>query len=120
MQYQPFYTQQCLLGLAYCGPMDKNCPSSDHHGQVHITRPESLHLVRNQLAIDRGRDADCAPLYLFGARGSLFKVRLSSHGYTLVAKGMESLDRAHLQHKSEIFDRLWTIRGRHVPYVLAA
>ena len=82
--------------------MDENCPNSDHHGQVHIARLEFLRLVRNQLATDRGRDADCAPLYRSRARGSLYKVRLSSHGYTLVAKGMEDLDRAHLQHENEI------------------
>ena len=87
---------------------------------MHITRSEFLRLVRYQLATDRGRDADCGPLYRSGARGSLFKVRLSSHGYTLVAKGMETLDRAHLQHENEIYDRLRTIQGRDIPVCLGS
>ncbi|KAF5963872.1 serine threonine protein kinase [Fusarium bulbicola] len=56
---------------------------------MHITLREFLRLVQAQLAGDRGKDADCMPLYLSGSRGSLFKFRLSSHGYTLVAKGVE-------------------------------
>ena len=98
--------------------MDKKCPNSDDHGQKHINRLEFLRLIRSQLATDRGRDADCAPLYLSGSRGSLFKVRLSSHGYTLVAKGMESLDRALLQHENKMYDRLGAIQGKHVPVCL--
>jgi hypothetical protein len=42
-------------------------------------------------ASDRGRGADCKPLHMKGSRGALFKVRLSSHGYILVAKGMEKV-----------------------------
>ena len=113
-----FCTQECLLGLAYGGPMDTNCPNSSYHGKTHIRQPEFLRLIRGQLAADRGYDADCAPLYLSGARGALFKVRLSSHGYTLVAKGMESLDRGHLQHEIEIYKRLEAIQGKHIPVCL--
>ena len=118
IESRPFCTHQCLLGLLYGDPIDENCPNSDHHGQMHITGLEFLRLVRNQLAIDRGRDADCAPLSRYGARGTLFKVRLSSHGYTLVAKGMEAPNRVHLQHEAAIYDRLWTIQGRYVPVCL--
>ena len=86
----------------------------------YIIQLEFLRLVRNQLAIGRGRDADCAPLYLSGVRRALFKVRLSSHGYTLVTKGMEGLDRAHLRHGNEIYDRLSPIQGRHIPVCLGS
>ncbi|XP_044718710.1 kinase [Hirsutella rhossiliensis] len=83
----------------------RNIPATEHHHrQGHINRLEFLRLIRDQLATDRGRDADCVSLYVSGARGSLFKVRLSSHGYTLVAKGVESLDLACLQHENEIID----------------
>ncbi|RYP56570.1 hypothetical protein DL771_011749 [Monosporascus sp. 5C6A] len=115
---RPFCTQQCLLGLAYGGPMDKTCPNYPHHGRKHIERLEFLGLIRDQLAKDRGSDADCAPLYLAGSLGALFKVRLSLHGYTLVAKGMEGLDLGRLQHENRVYDRLRTIQGKHVPVCL--
>jgi hypothetical protein len=98
--------------------MDENCPNAGQHGQWHINRPEFLRLIRHQLATDRGPDADCAPLHRSGARGSLFKVRLSTHGYTLVAKGMESVDRASLQHENKIYDQLRAIQGKHIPVCL--
>ncbi|KAM4061551.1 kinase [Hirsutella rhossiliensis] len=120
IQSRPFCTQNCLLGLAYGGPTDENCPNADHHRQGHINRLEFLRLIRDQLATDRGRDADCVSLYVSGARGSLFKVRLSSHGYTLVAKGVESLDLACLQHENEMYDRLRPIQGKHIPVCLGS
>jgi hypothetical protein len=120
IESRPFCTQKCLLGLAYGGPMDENCPNSDYHGQGHIDRLKFLHLIRDQLATDRGPDADCAPLYQHGARGSLFKVRLSTHGYTLVAKGVGGLDRACLQHENEMYNRLRAIQGKYVPVCLGS
>ncbi|RYP01932.1 hypothetical protein DL764_006027 [Monosporascus ibericus] len=118
IQDRPFCTQQCLLGLAYGGPMDETCPNYPHHGRKHIERLEFLGLIHDQLAKDRGSDADCVPLYLAGLLGALFKVRLSSHGYTLVAKGMEGLDLGRLQHENRVYDRLRTIQGKHVPVCL--
>jgi hypothetical protein len=118
IQGRPFCTQQCLLGLAYGGPMDEICPNFGDHGQEHIDRLGFLRLIRAQLAQDRGPDADCMPLYLSGSLGSLFKVRLSSHGYTLVAKGVEKPDLAHLRHENELYDRLRVIQGKHVPVCL--
>ncbi|CAJ2505642.1 Uu.00g130360.m01.CDS01 [Anthostomella pinea] len=118
IQDRPFCTQQCLLGLAYGGPVDDTCPNYHSHGRKHIDRLEFLGLIRNQLAKDRGRDADCVPLYLGGSLGALFKVRLSSHGYTLVAKGMEALDLGRLQHEGRVYDRLKPIQGKHVPVCL--
>ncbi|KAL7789024.1 hypothetical protein V8C37DRAFT_386986 [Trichoderma ceciliae] len=115
---RPFCSQKCLLGLALGKPVDSKCPNAGYHGQKHISRLEFLHLIREQLAVDRGRDADCMPLYRSGSRGSLFKARLSSHGYTLVAKGMENLDYAHLQHENEIYDRLLPIQGKYIPVCL--
>ncbi|UKZ73878.1 hypothetical protein TrVFT333_001532 [Trichoderma virens FT-333] len=115
---RPFCTQQCLLGLALGKPIDKSCPNAGCHGQKHISRFEFLHLIREQLAVDRGRDADCMPLYRSGSRSSLFKLRLSSHGYTLVAKGIESLDLAHLQHENEIYDCMLAIQGSYIPVCL--
>lgn len=117
---RPFCSQKCLLGLALGKDVDRSCPNAECHGQKHIDRLEFLHLIREQLAVDRRRDADCMPLHNPGSRGSLFKLRLSSHGYTLVAKGVEGLGLARLQHENEIYDRLLAIQGKYVPVCLGS
>ncbi|KAG4282241.1 hypothetical protein FPRO04_13362 [Fusarium proliferatum] len=89
IQDQSYCTHECLHGLAFGGSMDEKCPNLANHGSMHITLREFLRLAQAQLAGDRGKDADCMPLYLSGSRGSIFKFRLSSHGYRLVAKGVE-------------------------------
>jgi hypothetical protein len=75
-------------------------------------------LIRDQLAVDRGPDADCVPLYLSGSRGSLFKVGLSSYGYTLVTKGVEGMDAALLCHEKELYDHIRGLQGKYVPVCL--
>ncbi|KAK8093313.1 serine/threonine protein kinase [Apiospora kogelbergensis] len=115
---RPYCTHQCLLGLASAGPIDKNCPNANDHGERHIARSKFLSLLRSQLARDRGPDADCVPLYISGSLGSLFKVRLSSYGYTLVAKGMESADRLRLCHETKIYDQIRDIQGKFTPVCL--
>ncbi|KAK1657518.1 hypothetical protein BDP55DRAFT_567084 [Colletotrichum godetiae] len=118
IQDRPFCTPKCLLGLVNGWPVDKHCQNFRDHGHQHLNRLDFLRLIRIQLAEDRGRDADAAPLHLSGSIGSLFKVRLSSYGYTLVAKGVESLDLDRLKHENKIYDRLRPIQGRHVPVCL--
>ncbi|KAK8872288.1 serine/threonine protein kinase [Apiospora arundinis] len=115
---RPYCTHQCLLGLASAGPIDKNCPNANDHGERHIARSKFLSLLHSQLARDRGPDADCVPLYISGSLGSLFKVRLSSYGYTLVAKGMESADRLRLCHEKKIYDQIRDIQGKFTPVCL--
>ncbi len=118
IQDRSYCTQQCLLGLAYGGPMDKTCPNAGSHGSRRLDRVEFLRLLRAQLAEDRGPDADATPLYLSGSVGSLFKVRLSAYGYTLVAKGVETDDVARLQHENKVYDKLHSIQGKYVPVCL--
>ncbi len=77
-----------------------------------------LGLLRDQLAEDRGPDADSTPLYLSGSVGSLFKIRLSAHGYTLVAKGVEAGDLPRLHHENKVYSHLRSIQGTHVPVCL--
>jgi hypothetical protein len=115
---RPYCTHQCLLGLAYGRPMDKTCPNAGRHGPRHIDRVEFLRLLHAQLAEDRGPTADSTPLYLSGSVGSLFKVRLSAYGYTLVAKGVEAANLALLQHENKVYDQLCTIQGGHIPVCL--
>ncbi|EPE03243.1 serine threonine protein kinase [Ophiostoma piceae UAMH 11346] len=115
---RPYCTHECLRGLAFGGPMDQKCPNVADHGNAHINRREFLQLARDQLAVDRGEDADCVPLYLSGSRGSLFKFRLSSHGYTLVAKGVEAMDAKRLLYENKIYSHLQDLQGKHVPVCL--
>ncbi|PHH50538.1 hypothetical protein CFIMG_007398RA00001 [Ceratocystis fimbriata CBS 114723] len=118
VQTRPFCTHKCLQGMALGGPMDQECPNALDHGNKHISQQEFLSLVRDQLAVDLGDNADCIPLYLSGARGSIFKVRLSSHGYTLVAKGVQKVDVALLSHEEDVYDHIRNLQGIFVPVCL--
>lgn len=70
--------------------------------------------VYKQLAADRGKDADCWPLNLHGARGALLKLRLSSHGYVFVVKGVPECDSRHLRDEAHIYQHLRPVQGIHV------
>jgi hypothetical protein len=115
---RPFCTQKCLLGLATGGALDEQCPNLRDHGKRHIKKSTFLRLIRIQLARDRSNKADCKPLYVKGARGALFKIRLSSHGYTLVAKGMEEDDIEHLINENKVYSHLRSLQGTYIPVCL--
>ncbi|OBT81382.1 hypothetical protein VE02_10159 [Pseudogymnoascus sp. 03VT05] len=115
---RPYCTQKCLLGLAISGTLDEQCPNLRDHGNRHIKKSTFLRLIRIQLARDRSNKADCKPLYVKGARGTLFKIRLSSHGYTLVAKGMEEHDISHLLQERKVHNRLRSLQGNCIPVCL--
>ncbi|EEU47104.1 uncharacterized protein NECHADRAFT_78194 [Fusarium vanettenii 77-13-4] len=116
---RPYCTHDCLKGLAFGGPLDPQCPNAADHGHAHLGIEEFLYRTREQLASDRGEDADCTPLHVSGSRGSLFKLRLSSRGYTLVAKGVEAADRDQLLHENEIYNHLHDLQGRFIPVCLS-
>lgn len=118
IQERPYCTQECLHGVASGGSLDKRCPNIADHGRAHIGRRDFLALLCLQLATNRGDDADCTPLYLSGSRGSLFKLRLSSHSYTLVAKGVEAMDAKHLRHENKMYDHIRRLQGTFVPVCL--
>ncbi|PGH29215.1 hypothetical protein GX50_08050 [[Emmonsia] crescens] len=107
-----------LIGLRDGGHLDPLCPNFHDHQGKNIPAPEFLDLVRNQLATDRGYDADCCPLYKAGSYGALFKVRLSSHGFTLVAKGATNEHILPLLHERGIYNKLRVVQGIHVPVCL--
>ncbi|EKG09444.1 hypothetical protein MPH_13515 [Macrophomina phaseolina MS6] len=115
LEDRPYCTHECLLGLVRGGPLDQHCPNVQFHRKTHIKPDTFLRLVRRQLLTDIGVDADCKPLYVRGSRGALFKVRLSSHGYTLVAKGMEEHNARHLRHESCMYQHASAAQGRAVP-----
>lgn len=112
---QPFCTHNCLLGLIRGENLDPTCPNIGSHQEKHIPREDFLHLIRAQLATDRGSNADCMPLHVKGSRGALFKIRLSSHGYTFVAKGMEEHNQKHLRNESRVYKHLSDLQGTYIP-----
>jgi hypothetical protein len=115
IEKRPYCTHQCLRGLCTGQPLDQLCPNAALHGQNHLKRSAFLQLLSEQLARDRGQDADCCALYIHGARGALLKVCLTSHGYTLVAKGYEARCRKHVLNEAQIYERLEPAQGRYVP-----
>ncbi|EFW22030.1 hypothetical protein D8B26_002124 [Coccidioides posadasii str. Silveira] len=117
---RPYCSQKCLLGLRDGGRLDRSCPNFQDHCGKPIPSRNFSSLIQKQLAIDRGDDADCCPLYKSGSYGALFKVRLSSHGFTLVAKGARYENHAALLHEQQVYYKLQTIQGRHVPVCLGA
>ncbi|KMU72820.1 hypothetical protein CISG_03254 [Coccidioides immitis RMSCC 3703] len=76
----------------------------DHCGKPVPSRNFSS-LIQKQLAIDRGDDADCCPLYKSGS---------------YVAKGARYENHAALLHEQQVYYKLRTIQGRHVPVCLGA
>ncbi|GBF66275.1 hypothetical protein TMEN_8995 [Trichophyton mentagrophytes] len=116
----PYCTQQCLLALRNGGPLDPSCPNyGDHQNYKGKIRPGNFRsLIRTQLATDRGPDADCRPLYKVGSCGALFKVRHSSSGHTLVAKGVESWNLHKLKHEMQIYNKLRSLQGKCIPVSL--
>ncbi|OBT85169.1 hypothetical protein VE02_05617 [Pseudogymnoascus sp. 03VT05] len=118
IENRPYCTQKCLLGLAIGSALDEQCPNLRDHGNRHIKRSTFLRLIRIQLARDRSNKADCKPLYVKGARGAIFKIRLSSHGYTLVAKGMEEHDIDYLAQERKVYNHLSSLQGECIPVCL--
>ena len=115
IEERPYCTQECLQGLCSGYPVDPNCPNAVDHGAQHISQEMFLQLLLRQINVDRGRQADCVPLYLYGARGALFKVRLSACGYTMVAKGMENALQRFIIHENKVYKHLESLQGRDIP-----
>lgn len=111
-----YCSQSCLLGLATDTPtnIDKNCPNAAKHGKQHLRRSDLISLIRAQ--IDAGFSSSCLmPLNMSGSRGSLYRVTLLSHGYILLAKGVQQDDEPHLLNEADIYRRLAPIQGRYIP-----
>ena len=124
-QRRAFCTQLCLQGLARGGPLDRWCPNVSNHceeghrGDRHQLDGEGFRmLLGEQLRWSRG-DA-CQPLGMQGARGALFKVTLTSHGYTVVGKGTVLAFVKDLRHEAEVYRRLTKVQGVHVPIYLGS
>ena len=115
---RPYCTHTCLLGLGHRGDMDPGCPNARFHRAKHPAKAEFLELVKQQLLVDTGNDADCIPLEIHGARGGLLKICLTSLGYTFVAKGMEQHHVQRLRHERRVYSQLLPLQGEKVPVCL--
>ncbi|EDN07614.1 predicted protein [Histoplasma mississippiense (nom. inval.)] len=115
---QPYCSQQCLLALRDDGPFDTSCPNYLAHLKRRIQLAEFRAFIREQLSRDRGPDANCRPLYKKGSCGAAFKIHLLSHGYTLLAKGVERNNLRKLEHENKVYHRLHDIQGNHIPVCL--
>ncbi|KAF2752644.1 hypothetical protein EJ05DRAFT_269824 [Pseudovirgaria hyperparasitica] len=110
-----YCTSECLRGLLVRGPLDHKCPNVKAHGRhTHqIDRSAFLRLMHEQLSRDLDHDVDC--LRIHGSRGVLFRICLTSHGYTVAAKGTPAEFICHLKHEAAVYDCLRSIQGKHVP-----
>ncbi|KAG5912625.1 hypothetical protein E4U61_000323, partial [Claviceps capensis] len=111
---RPYCTHECVRGLTFGTPLDKNCPNVKDHGSKHINRQDFLRLMRDQLD-DEKADDNCEPINASGRIGSLFKIRLLSHGYTLVAKAVGIFHGAPLIHEEKMYNHLRDLQGRFIP-----
>ena len=124
-QSRAFCTQLCLQGLARGGPLDRRCPNVSNHckeghqGDRHQLDGEEYRMLLGE-QLRRSRGDACQPLGMQGARGALFKVTLTSHGYTVVGKGTVLAFVKDLRHEAEVYRRLTTLQGVHVPICLGS
>ena len=120
-----YCTQRCLQGLTRGGPLDPRCPNVSKHceegykGNTHQLSCEEFRVLLEQ-QMRRCYGEDFYPLGKQGARGALFKVRLDSHAYTIVAKGTIWPFVRCLRHEAEVYRRLACIQGIHVPVFLGS
>ena len=110
----------CLLGLVKGGSLDQSCPNVKEHGsdRHRIRAPTFLKRIRQQLSKDL--DSNCEPIGIHGACGVPFRVRLASHGYTVVAKATPVWFADRLEREVAIYRRLGPIQGTHVPVCLGS
>ncbi|KAL4748273.1 hypothetical protein BDW72DRAFT_156847 [Aspergillus terricola var. indicus] len=120
-----YCSQQCLLGLAKGGKLDRQCPNvSDHGVDRHLLTPADLICRLDQQFFDDNQQLDtrlgCESLHVHGSRGALFKITLWSHGYTFVAKGTPVEFVAGLKHEELIYSHLSSIQGIYIPVLLGS
>ncbi|KAI9669524.1 MAG: hypothetical protein M1817_004643 [Caeruleum heppii] len=103
--------------------VDQSCPNVSSHRATKnyrhaICQKTFISLLKRQVSKDL--DHDCEPLGKQGARGTLFKFTLVSHGYTFVAKGTVEAFVPDLRYESEIYGKLHKLQGEAVPVHLGS
>ncbi|KAL6900005.1 hypothetical protein GGI43DRAFT_427727 [Trichoderma evansii] len=117
---RPFCSQRCLLGLARGEALDEECPNFRYHGGNHMSRAEFLRLLQTQLEVDVEKEdyTNCQTICRSGLYTALFKVRLASHGYTLLIKGVVRFKVSYLRHEVDMYDQMKDLQGVYVPVCL--
>lgn len=113
----PYCTSLCLKGLTERGMLDPQCPNVHSHGQGRhaIDLRKFRSLVRELL---RDHIEYCEELYIRGATGVLYRIRLPQWGYTVIAKGTSWSRRRHLYHEADVYKQLRPIQGQYCPLYL--
>jgi hypothetical protein len=116
----PYCSASCLKGLVERGLLDSSCPNVHQHGsgpQHTIDLKKFRRLVRNVL---HDRLDYCEELWLHGARGCLYRIRLPDWGYTVVAKGTQHGFIPDLQREAGIYNSLKSVQGVYIPVYLGS
>ena len=122
-QQRSYCTQKCLLGLSQQLPLDDMCPNIEQH-RMHdplrqsLTSSSFLGNLRAQLATSL--DDDVYNLGIVGSRSALFKITLSSHGYTLMGKGTTFLWISDLLHEEAVYQYVHHLQGEDIPVHLGS
>ena len=122
VQERSYCTQRCLLGILDQAEFDDQCPNVLEHAQEgtnghhNLDSQHFLSLMKEQLLKDR--DTDCEPWWVQGSRGAMFKVTLTSHGYTVAAKATVFAFVTDLKHERAVYECLRKLQGTYVPVCL--
>lgn len=113
----PYCSPSCLKGLVEGSALDTTCPNAQHHGegQHAIDFKEFQRLIRKVLCDQLDY---CEELYINGAVGFLYQIRLPAWGYTVVAKGTRPEHLSALNHEAMIYRHLKSLQGIHIPMYL--
>ncbi|UKZ61139.1 uncharacterized protein TrAtP1_002410 [Trichoderma atroviride] len=117
IDYQPFCTPECLWGLERFRALDKACPNFRYHGNKHLRLHELLDGLQEQLDGEAANWTQTNHKFLCrsGLYTTLLKVRLASHGYTLLLKGVIPSKIDHLCREADMYDQLLALQGFFIP-----
>ena len=116
----PYCTQSCLRGLLTGGHLDENCPNVESHrnrDSYHCLDPITFR-ERMLKQISENHDVDSFAFDRPGRRGAMFKIRLTSHGYTVAAKCTILRYIPYLLHEAAVYKHLEAIQGIYIPVCL--
>ncbi|KAF9768080.1 hypothetical protein IL306_014671, partial [Fusarium sp. DS 682] len=129
LKARPYCTQDCLLGLKRNQFLDEKCPNVALHRSATRSMSHPINAARLLDLLCK----DLAPLVLrlrsirplddngkFGSTGALFKLSLSRYGYTFVGKGTYRAGTRRLEHEVEVYKRIESLQGHHVPVCLGS
>jgi len=113
----PYCTSLCIKGLVEGGILDPQCPNVHSHGQERheIDLQKFQELVRKLL---RDQVEYCEELYIYGATGVMYRIRLPNWGYTVIAKGTSRSLQHRLRHEADVYKQLRPVQGQYCPVYL--